>query len=103
MRYHSPNLVRRLALNWNAHLAAEHNRKKAQAREATFKGIQTWHQRQTKPLPRKGLLADLIKDTGLPKEILREAIQQFWIPALTALDSERPTPEPIRNSYALHK
>src|SRR5690606_37249488 len=75
---------RRLALNWNEHLVSERNRKKDQAREATFSGIQTWHQRHAKPLSRKGLLADLIKETGLPKEVLRQAIQQFWIPAPSA-------------------
>lgn len=104
MRYHFPTLVRRLALNWKAHLVAERNRKKTQAREATFKGIQTWHQRHSKPLSRKGLLADLIKETGLPKEVLRQAIQQFWIPALSAThDSDRANSVPNRPSYASRK
>ncbi|WP_442682518.1 TniQ family protein [Stenotrophomonas sp. JC08] len=105
MRYHYPDLVRRLALNWNAHLAAERNRKRAQAREATFNGIQTWHQRQTKPLSRKGLLAELIRETGLPKEVLRQAIQQFWIPALSAALGSEPAkpPTPSRTDCALRK
>jgi hypothetical protein len=104
MRYHFPTLVRRLALNWKAHLVAERNRKKTQAREATFKGIQTWHQRHSKPLSRKGLLADLIKETGLPKEVLRQAIQQFWIPALSAThDSDRANSDPNRSNYASRK
>ena len=66
-------------------MAAELKRKKTQAREATFSGIQTWRQRHTKPLSRKALLADLMRETGLPKNVLREAIQQWWLPALTAL------------------
>lgn len=105
MRYHFPSVVHRLALNWHAHQATERTRKRAQAREATFNGIQTWHQRQSKPLSRKGLLAELIKETGLPKEVLRQAIQVFWIPALSAaLDSG--FTEPLlqgRTDYDLRK
>lgn len=102
MRYHFPDLVCRIALIWNAHLAAERNRKRVQARDAIFKGIRTWHQRQTKPLSRKGLLAVLINQTGLPKEVLREAIQQFWIPALTATLDPEPasSPHTDRTDYA---
>lgn len=105
LRYHFPDLVGRIVLNWNAHLAAERNRKRVQARDAIFNGVQTWHHRQTKPLSRKGLLADVINETGLPKEVLREAIQQFWIPALTASlgsDSDTP-PGSLRTGYALRK
>ena len=87
MRYHFPGLVNRLSLAWNAHLAAELNRKKVRAREATFNGIQAWRQRHTKPLSRKGLLADLMRETGLPKNVLRAAIQQWWLPALTSIES----------------
>ncbi|CAM5417339.1 hypothetical protein RLIN73S_05976 [Rhodanobacter lindaniclasticus] len=86
MRYHFPGLVSRLSLAWAAYLTSELNRKKIQAREATFNGIQTWRQRHTKPLSRKGLLADLMRETGIPKNVLREAIQQWWLPALRALE-----------------
>ncbi|HEY0199519.1 MAG TPA: hypothetical protein VGC19_13465 [Rhodanobacter sp.] len=41
MRYHFPGLVNRLSLAWAGYLTAELNRKKAQAREATFNGIHT--------------------------------------------------------------
>jgi len=86
MRYHFPGLVNRLSLAWAGYLTAELNRKKVQAREATFHGIQTWRQRHTKPLSRKGLLADLMRETGIPKNVLREAIQQWWLSALRALE-----------------
>jgi hypothetical protein len=86
MRYHFPGLVNRLSLAWAGYLTAELNGKKVQAREATFRGIQTWRQRHTKPLSRKGLLADLMRETGIPKNVLREAIQQWWLPALRALE-----------------
>lgn len=86
MRYHFPGPVSRLSLAWAAYLTSELNRKKIQAREATFNGIQTWRQRHTKPLSRKGLLADLMRETGIPKNVLREAIQQWWLPALRALE-----------------
>jgi hypothetical protein len=86
MRYHFPGLVNRLSLAWAGYLTAELNRKKIQAREATFDGVRTWRQRHTKPLSRKGLLADLMRETGIPKNVLREAIQQWWLPALRALE-----------------
>ncbi|MGY0799922.1 hypothetical protein ACW7G0_12825 [Lysobacter sp. A286] len=99
MRYHFPGLVNRLSLFCKAHLAAELNRKKVRAREATFSGIHTWRLRHTEPLSRKGLLADLMKETGLPKNVLREAILQWWLPALTALEPQ----EPSRTAYAFQK
>lgn len=58
-------------------LAAELDQKKVRAREATFNAIQAWRLRHTKLLSRKGLLADLIGATGLPKNVLREAIRQW--------------------------
>ena len=87
MRYHFPGLVNRLSLAWAGYLTAELNRKKIQAREATFNGIQTWRLRNSKPLSRKGLLAYLMRETDIPKNVLREAIQQWWLPALTEVDA----------------
>lgn len=86
MRYHFPGLVSRLSLAWSAHLTSELHRKRIQAREATFHGIRTWRERHTKPLSRKGLLQDLLYETGIPKNVLREAIREWWLPALSALE-----------------
>lgn len=86
MRYHFPGLVSRLSLLWSSHIAAELVRKKARAREAVFSSIETWRTSQARPLTRKALLVELSGRTGLPKNVLREAIHQWWLPALAAAD-----------------
>lgn len=86
MRYRFPVLVNRLSLLRSAHLAAELHRKKACARDALFSAVCSWPATQAKPLTRKALLAHLFAHTKLPKNVLREAIHQWWLAALAAAD-----------------
>ena len=83
LRYHFPTYVERISANWKAFQAKEAIRKQTDAKEAVFTGISTWLGRNTKPLTRKGLLKNLRSTTGLPKNILIEAIRIWWIPAFS--------------------
>lgn len=87
MRYHFPCLVSRLSTAWAEYLASELIRKRTSARDATFEAILSWRLRHIKPVSRKALLAELFRETGIPKNVLREAIREYWLPALRSLAS----------------
>lgn len=85
LRYHFPTYMARISANWKAFQAQEVIRKQTDAKEAVFTGISTWYGRNTRPLTRKGLLKDLRSSTGLPKNILIEAIRIWWIAAFSSM------------------
>lgn len=91
MRYHHPALLTELAGAWRASEARRLRSHEASAKQATFQAVADWRQVSDRPLSRKSLLRHLLGNTQIPKGALREAIQRWWVPAVT----NAPSPEGV--------
>lgn len=89
MRYHHPALLTELAGAWRASEAKRLRSHEASAKQATFQAVADWRHVSDRPLSRKSLLRHLMGKTEIPKGALREAIQRWWVPAIT----NAPSPE----------
>jgi hypothetical protein len=75
MNYHAPALVQQLSDRHMKHARAVRKAKKEAVIRVVRDGVRHWNKRSVSPLAAKRLLQKLIEDTGLPKEMLRKAIQ----------------------------
>jgi AcrR family transcriptional regulator len=76
LRHHAPAIVKRLADSRRSHLRTARRAKKQAALVAVRNGVRHWSKLHSSPIARKSLLKSLMKETGLPKELLRKAIRQ---------------------------
>ena len=76
MRYHAPLPVAKLAERYKRHQRIVRLEKQSAAARAVLDGIRKWHLDETAPIGNKALLKQLMKNTGLPKEVLRKAIKE---------------------------
>lgn len=76
LRHHAPAIVKRLADSRRSHLQTTRRAKKQAAQIAVRNGVRHWSKLHPNPIARKSLLKSLMKETGLPKELLRKTIRQ---------------------------
>jgi hypothetical protein len=75
MRYHAPAQVLKLAERYDRHQRAVRAEKQSAVLQAVKEGVRRWFATRDYPIARKPLLRLLRKETQLPKEMLRKAIQ----------------------------
>lgn len=75
MRYHEPDLVRKIAERYINYRKGLRLKKRAIAMAAVLEHVRGWQAVDAVPIAKKRLLKHLIRATGLPKEILRRAIK----------------------------
>lgn len=76
LRHHAPAIVKHLADSRRSHLQTARRAKKQAALVAVRNGIRQWSKLHSNPIARKSLLKSLMKETGLPKELLRKTIRK---------------------------
>jgi hypothetical protein len=76
LRHHAPAIVKRLADSRRSHLQSARRAKKQAALVAVRNVVRHWPKLHSNPIARKSLLKSLMKETGLPKELLRKTIRK---------------------------
>lgn len=102
MNYHAPALVRQLSDRRMKYARAVRKAKKEAVIKVVREGVRHWHKKSVSPLAAKQLLRQLMEDTGLPKQMLRKAIQAELHADRTKKLPMRNTPAPAANPTAFY-